>query len=168
LAQEANPIEQPLLQQITDVENTPETLQPMSLQEEVLADYQTKGLSLRAHPISFIRNELTAEKCSKIEELATMRSGRHARVAGIVLVRQRPSTAKGITFVTIEDETGQSNLIFYAAVWKRFLRVAQTSHAWIIDGKVENSNGIVHVVVGRLSDLSEKIEMSNLNPRNFH
>ena len=90
----------------------------------MLADYRTAGLSLRGHPLSFFREMLTRLRVLRARELASVRSGRQVRVAGLVLVRQRPGTASGITFVTLEDETGVANLIIRPAVWQRYRRLS--------------------------------------------
>ncbi len=111
LSRDHSPGHQPLFQGVSDEDDTPSTLMPMSLLEEVHADYQTTGLSLKAHPVSFVREELSVKRCVRASELTKLRDGRHVRVAGLVLLRQRPSTAKGITFVTLEDETGTINLV---------------------------------------------------------
>ena len=91
----------------------------MSPAEEVLADYRAVGLSLRGHPLEFLRAGLDACRVAAAAALKTWPDGRPVAVAGIVLVRQRPSTAKGITFVTLEDETGTANLIVRPGVWRR-------------------------------------------------
>ena len=95
-------------------------LPPMSPAEEVLADYRAAGLSLRAHPLEFLRAALTGRGVATAQSLQTWPDGKPVCVAGIVLVRQRPGTAKGITFVTLEDETGTANLIVRPAVWRRY------------------------------------------------
>lgn len=95
---------------------SPPALPVLSPAEEVLADYRTQGLSLRGHPMRFLREELHARGVVPAERLATWPNDTKVSVAGIVLVRQRPSTAKGITFVTLEDETGQANLIIRPGV----------------------------------------------------
>ena len=97
-----------------------------------------------------------------------MRDGQHVRVGGLVLLRQRPGTAKGVTFVTLEDETGPINLVLFAAVWKRFFRVARTSNAWLVDGKLENRKGVIHVIVGRITDLAGEVQGLSLRSRDFH
>jgi error-prone DNA polymerase len=168
LAQEKNPAEMPLLEGMADEESIPDELMPMSKLEEVYADYNTTGLSLKAHPISFVRRELNEKRCVSASELADLRDGRHVRVAGLVLLRQRPGTAKGITFVTIEDETGSINLVLFPAVWKRFFKVARISNAWLVDGKLENRKGVIHILVGRLNDLSEEVEGLTIKSRDFH
>ncbi|MFZ1934165.1 MAG: DNA polymerase III subunit alpha, partial [Thermoguttaceae bacterium] len=93
-------------------------LPPMSPAEEVLADYRAAGLSLRGHPLAFLRTELAKRNVVPASSLETLPDGSSVSVAGIVLVRQRPGTAKGITFVTLEDETGTANLIVRLAVWR--------------------------------------------------
>jgi error-prone DNA polymerase len=168
LSRDANPGSHPLLEAIPEQDPTPETLMPMSLMEEVHADYDTTGLSLKAHPISFVRAELEKKRCVRSSDLPNLRDGRHVRVAGLVLLRQRPSTAKGITFVTLEDETGTVNLVLFAAVWKRFFRIARASNAWLVDGKLENRRGVIHVIVGRLTDLSDETTGLRMRSRDFH
>jgi error-prone DNA polymerase len=163
-----SPKEQPLFENMDVDDPLPESLLPMTPLEEVHADYNTKGLSLRAHPISFLRTALDSKRCVCASQLPTLRDGRHVRVAGLVLLRQRPSTAKGITFVTLEDETGSINLVLFAAVWERFFLVAKTSNAWLVDGKLENRQGVIHVIVGRITDLSDEVEGLTTDSRDFH
>src|SRR4029077_8410263 len=91
-------------------------------------------------------------------KLASMQDGRFVRVAGLVLVRQRPSTAKGITFVTLEDETGVANLIIRMDVWERFYTVARTAPALIASGRLQNQQGVIHVLVSRLENLSDSVQ----------
>ena len=105
-------------------------LPAMSPQEEVFADYQTAGLSLKAHPISFFRTELDRLGVVPAERLAEMSHDESVCVAGLVLVRQRPGTARGVTFVTLEDDTGIINLIVRLEVWKRHYQVARTASAF--------------------------------------
>ena len=118
--------------------------------------------------MNFIRPWLTEQNCIKLVELNQTRSGRYVNLAGLVLLRQRPGTAKGITFVTIEDETDQANLIIHPRVWKQFIRVAQTSDVWIIKGKVEKNNSITHVIVSKIEDCSPLLRDHHLKSRNFH
>ena len=103
----------------------------MPLVEQVFADYRTSGMSLKAHPISFFRHQLDELRVTPCGTLENVAHGRHLRVAGIVLLRQRPGTAKGITFVTLEDETGLANLVIRPAIWDRYYAVARRSPAWI-------------------------------------
>ncbi len=167
LSQEKKECEMPLLAGFDDDDEVPIQLRSMEPIEEVYADYNTTGLSLKAHPISFARRELSQLSCVTAAALAEMRDGRHVRVAGLVLLRQRPSTAKGITFVTLEDETGSINLVFFAEVWKRFYRIGKTSNAWLVDGKLENRKGVIHVIVSHLTDLSSEVRGLETTSRDF-
>jgi len=167
LATEDASVDMPLLSSLEPDRSVPEQLIAMSPMEEVHRDYQTTGLSLKAHPVSFMRTKLNQLRCRRASELPGLRDGQHVRVAGLVLMRQRPSTAKGITFVTIEDETGSMNLVLFAAVWKRFFKIARASNAWIVDGKLENRKGIIHVIVGRVDDMTEMTEGLVMKTRDF-
>ncbi|MEM1070972.1 MAG: OB-fold nucleic acid binding domain-containing protein, partial [Planctomycetota bacterium] len=160
--------ERPLFDDLDSEDALPESLTPMTPLEEVYADYHTTGLSLKAHPISFVRSELERKRCVTAAQLSELRDGRHVRVGGLVLLRQRPSTAKGITFVTLEDETGSINLVLFQAVWERFFLVARTSNAWLVDGKLENRKGVIHVVVGRITNLSDEVNGLQVRSRDFH
>lgn len=167
LATEDASASMPLLASLEPDCSVPDELVAMSPVEEVHRDYATTGLSLKAHPVSFLRSRLAEQGCRTAAELPSLRDGRHVRVSGIVLMRQRPSTAKGITFVTIEDETGSMNLVLFAAVWKRFFKVARASNAWIVDGKLENRKGVIHVIVGRVEDMSEMMNHLSTTTRDF-
>lgn len=167
LGQDTAPDAAPLFAGVDDEEAVPDELIAMSPLEEVYADYNTTGLSLKAHPMSFVRDELNAMRCSTAAQLPELRDGRHIRVAGLVLLRQRPGTAKGITFVTLEDETGSINLVIFPKVWERFFKVAQTSNAWLVDGKLENKSGVIHVITGRITDLSSEVNGLNVRARDF-
>jgi error-prone DNA polymerase len=144
-------------------------LTAMSRREEVSADYQAVGLSLKAHPISFYRAELDRLQVAPAAGLAAMKNGQLARVAGLVLMRQRPGTARGITFVTLEDETGQINLIIKPDIWERFYKVARTAYAFIAHGRMqkhgERGNEIIHVVVSKLENMAVTVRPRS---RDFH
>lgn len=167
LATDAASASMPLFESLAPDCSVPDELVAMTPSEDVHRDYETTGLSLKAHPVSFLRGRLAELDCCPAAGLPPLRDGRHVRVAGIVLMRQRPSTAKGITFVTIEDETGAMNLVIFAAVWKRFFKIARVSNAWIVDGKLENRQGVIHVVVGRIEDMSEMINNLPTTTRDF-
>ena len=143
------------------------TLPAMTPQEEVFADYRTSGLSLRAHPISFYREELNAMNIVPTGRLKDLHHNRPVRVAGIVILRQRPSTAKGITFVTLEDETGIANLVVHQRTWDRFYTIARRASGWLATGRLEKKDGVIHVVVSRLEDLSQKLQGLNTKSRDF-
>jgi DNA polymerase III alpha subunit len=166
LGQEKKSVEQPLFDSMTDDDD--DALLPMlSDQEHVFSDYRAVGLSLRNHPIAFYRDQLEALKVVAAADLAHKPDEKHLRVAGLVILRQRPSTAKGITFVTLEDETGTSNLVVKQPIWQRYYKTVRTSPAWIAHGKLERKSGVIHVVVNRIEDLSEKLTDLNTKSRDF-
>ena len=123
--------------------------------EHVAADYQTTGLSLRAHPMRFLRRTLAAEGVASCAAATSERDGKRVRLAGVVLVRQRPGTASGVVFATIEDETGIANIVIWAAVMERFRRAVLGSSVLEVAGRVQRSEeGVVHVVAEALADRS--------------
>jgi len=142
-------------------------LPPMSPAEEVLADYRSTGLSLRAHPLEFLRAELDRMGVVPAARLASWPEGRPVRVAGIVLVRQRPGTAKGITFVTLEDETGQANLIIRPGVWKRWRQAALGATLLLAQGRLQRQGQIIHVLCTKLEDLSGRLKALVSQSRDF-
>ncbi|MEN6459374.1 MAG: error-prone DNA polymerase [Thermoguttaceae bacterium] len=142
-------------------------LPPMSLAEEVLADYRTAGMSLRAHPMAFLRERLAERGAVTAESLATRPNGATVRVAGIVLVRQRPGTAKGITFVTLEDETGTANLIVRPGVWRRWCEAAMQAIVLQAEGQLQRESGVLHVLTTKLEDLSAWLQQLGPQSRDF-
>jgi error-prone DNA polymerase len=150
-----------------NVEETPVTLPPLAPLEEVLADYSTAGLSLRDHPITFVRHILERLKVVPARLLPTQPNGCRLKVAGVVLIRQRPSTAKGITFVTLEDETGMVNLIVRHKVWERYHRAANTAVAMLAYGTLQQESGVIHVLVNRIEDLSPLLTDLQARSRDF-
>ncbi len=146
---------------------SPIPLPPMSLAEEMLADYRTTGLSLRAHPLQFLRGELDRRGVVPAAGLNTWPDGKAVRVAGLVLVRQRPSTAKGITFVTLEDETGTVNLIVRPAVWRRYRTAAMGATLLMAHGPLQRQHDNIHVLVADLEDLSLRLPGMDSQSRDF-
>ncbi|MGI4747979.1 MAG: hypothetical protein ACRYFY_18350, partial [Janthinobacterium lividum] len=122
---------------------------------EVVEDYRSIGLSLRAHPVSFIRSTLQAQGMVTCAGLKQIRDGRRVIVPGIVLVRQRPGTAKGIMFLTIEDETGVANLILWADRFEAQRRLVLSAGMIACHGRVQREGEVIHVITDRLEDLSE-------------
>jgi error-prone DNA polymerase len=88
-------------------------------------------------------------------------------IGGLVILRQRPATAKGITFVTLEDETGSANVVVMPHIWQRYFQVARRSAAWVVHGRLEKKNNVIHVVANRLEDMAERIGGLNVKSRNF-
>ncbi len=139
--------------------------------ERVLMDYQWSGLSLKAHPVSFIRQRLGERRVIPASDLRSARlcpQGRAVSIAGVVLVRQRPGTASGVVFITLEDETGVANLIIWSKTFERFRRAARLSAVLLAHGKVEREGEVVHIVVSRLESLDEWIGSMEAVSRDFH
>jgi len=129
-------------------------LPQMNLFEHVIEDYRSTTLSLKAHPVSFVRDKLSAMKITKTADLHSKADGTAVRVAGLVLVRQRPGTASGICFITIEDETGTSNLVVFQNLFSRYRKEIVHSRLLMVEGKVQKEGEVIHVVVKRCFDLS--------------
>lgn len=156
----------PLLQGADDEEPCV-TLPTMTPSQEVVADYQTAGLSLRAHPLTFLRPDLDQYRVTKTADLMHVEADRRYRVAGLVLLRQRPSTAKGITFMTLEDETGTANLIVHVNVWERFRPIARQASAIIAHGILQRQHNIAHLLVDRMDDLTTLLGQVGNRSRDF-
>jgi error-prone DNA polymerase len=146
-------------------------LPAMSLGEEVTADYNHLRLSLKAHPLKLLRPRLEQEHVLRNRNLAAIKDGQSAKIAGIVLIRQQPGTAKGVIFMTLEDETGVANVVLWPDIFARFRREAVGSRVLGVIGKVQRdqSGYVVHVVADRLVDLSKRLEALNqpLIPRDI-
>ncbi|MFH1109217.1 MAG: error-prone DNA polymerase [Planctomycetota bacterium] len=159
--------EPPLLHGLEPTEPAP-NLPELSMRDVVLADYDTIGLSLNAHPMSLIREDLNRVSVQPNRVLQCCPKGRRLKVSGIVLVRQRPSTANGIVFCTLEDETGNANLIIRPTVYEKYRRVARGAAALIAEGRVERQGEVVHLQVERLLDASEGLAELQGRSRDFH
>ena len=130
------------------------SLPPMPLPEQVMADYQITGLSLKAHPLRFLRPALTTAGALTCAEATQLRDGGRVRVAGIVLVRQRPGNGN-VVFATIEDETGIANVVVWASLLDRFRREIAAARLMLVEGFIQRSpEYVVHVVAERLHDRS--------------
>jgi error-prone DNA polymerase len=129
-------------------------LPPMPLGEEVVHDYRFLSLSLKAHPVSFVRDRLAARGVLAHEALDATPKGRRVRVAGLVLVRQRPGSAKGVIFMTLEDETGVANVIVWPKVFEAHRAVVIGARLVAVEGWLQREAGVVHVVAERLHDLT--------------
>jgi error-prone DNA polymerase len=130
-------------------------LSPMTQGREVVEDYVSVGLSLRRHPVAFLRAELGARGIVSCSALATIRDGKRLEVAGIVLVRQRPGSAKGVMFITIEDETGIANVIVWPSVFEKQRRLILSASMFSCRGRLQREGEVIHIVAERLDDLSE-------------
>jgi error-prone DNA polymerase len=148
-------------------EEPPADLPEMPPQAEVIADYRTLGMSLRGHPCTFLRPMLQTMRVVPAAKLAELPDGKRLKVAGLVLLRQRPGTASGITFVTLEDETGLTNLIIHPETWERYHRAARTAHALVVHGHLQRQGDIIHVLASKLEDLSPLLAQIPSRSRDF-
>jgi error-prone DNA polymerase len=146
-------------------------LPPMPLGQEVMTDYSTQGLSLKAHPVALVRahldrgNILTA---AEVQDETRSPHGRWVKVAGLVVIRQRPGTASGVVFETLEDETGIANLIVWPQIYDRYRPAARHAGLLLAEGYVQRQGQVVHVLAKRLFDLSHLIQGYELRSRDFH
>ncbi len=131
----------------------------MPLPEHVVNDYRTLRLSLKAHPMSFLRARAKARRILSCADLKTSRDGSRVSVAGVVLVRQRPGSAAGVVFMTIEDETGVANSVIWPKVLERERIVVMGARLVVVHGRVQRHEDIIHVVAERLEDRSDWLHL---------
>jgi error-prone DNA polymerase len=124
---------------------------------EVMEDYAALSFSLRAHPLAFMRNELTRRRWRPLADLWRLKDGDRVRIAGLVLVRQRPGAATGIVFITLEDESGVGNLVVWSSLFDRFRSTVMTADLLGCTGKVQREGGIIHVVAEDLLNLNDML-----------
>ncbi|ALL14535.1 error-prone DNA polymerase [Caulobacter henricii] len=129
----------------------------MALPQAVAEDYRTTSLSLKAHPCAFYRSRLDAMGVIPADRLPQVRDGRRVSVAGIVLIRQRPGTAKGVVFITLEDETGVANAVVWKDRFEADRATVMTASLLVVHGKVQSAEGVIHVVAERFTDLSAEL-----------
>ncbi|WP_299967384.1 error-prone DNA polymerase [uncultured Roseobacter sp.] len=132
--------------------------------EQVVADYQTLRLSLKAHPLSFLRSSMARQGYTPAGDLGRMRHGQRVSMAGIVLIRQRPGSAKGVCFITLEDETGVANLVIWPKVMVAFRKVIMQSRLMDVRGVVQRDADVIHIVVHQLTDRSDALARLSGDP----
>jgi error-prone DNA polymerase len=133
-----------------------------------MTDYSTTHLSLKQHPVALVREALTSNKVLAARDANSLPHGRWVKVAGLVLIRQRPGTASGIVFITLEDETGVVNLIVRPNVFEQYHAAARHAGLLQCDGYIERQGQVVHVMAKRMFDRSELIRGFELSSRDFH
>jgi len=137
----------------TEIGREPDVALPvMPLPEHVVDDYRTLRLSLKAHPMTFLRAHVTAARIVSCGQVKTMTDGMRVSVGGVILVRQRPGSASGVVFMTIEDETGVANAVIWPTVLERMRKVVMGARLVVIHGRVQRHEDIIHVVAARLED----------------
>lgn len=139
-------------------EEPPVRLPAMPLGEALVEDYSSLGLSLKSHPAALLRGALTAEGYLQTARLADTADGTFLSVAGIVLVRQRPGTASGVIFATLEDEVGIANVIIWPKIFERYRRTVLGARLLGVHGKLQREDIVIHVIAERLDDLSHHLD----------
>jgi len=142
---------------IPELQEPAVTLKSMTQGREVVEDYSHTGVTLRQHPVSFLRRELAAKSIVTCAEAMGQRDGRWLMTAGLVLVRQRPGSAKGVMFLTLEDETGIVNAVVWPSLFERQRRILMGASMMAINGKIQREGEVVHLVAQRLFDLSPNL-----------
>jgi error-prone DNA polymerase len=129
----------------------------MSAPQHVAEDYRTTSLSLKAHPVSFFRSDLDAQRIVPASSLKTLRDRQRLAVGGLVLVRQRPGTAKGVVFLTLEDETGIANIVIWKDAFEANRRMVMSAAFLVVHGQLQRAGEVIHVVAERFTDLSGRL-----------
>ena len=139
---------------IEEVREPAVSLRPMTSGGEVVEDYRHVGLTLRRHPASFLRADLASRRIVTCAEAMSARDGKWLTTAGLVLVRQKPGSAKGVMFITIEDETGVANLVIWPSLYERQRRIILAAGMFAVQGRIQREGEVVHLVAKQLTDLS--------------
>jgi error-prone DNA polymerase len=151
-----------------DLQHEPAVILPQMLEgEHVINDYRYLTLSLKAHPVSFLREGFSKQGIVTNRSLDAVRNGRMVTVAGLVLVRQRPGTAKGVIFMTLEDETGVANAIVWKNVFETYRSVVMGARLVKIRGRLQSASGVIHVVASHLEDMTPALGILQKEARGF-
>lgn len=135
--------------------------------EEVIEDYRYLSLSLKAHPVSFLREQFRSMGILRSVDLLNIPNGRSVTIGGLVLVRQRPGSAKGVIFMTLEDETGVANAIVWPKAFEKFRPVVMGARLVKIHGKLQSKSGVIHTVVEHIEDLTPMLGLLQKEARRF-
>lgn len=146
----------------------PVTLPLPTAGEDLRADYALTGTTLGRHPLSMLRSVLTARRYRRSGDLKQVAHGRPVRLAGLVTLRQRPETASGVTFLTLEDEDGMVNVVVWRHLAERQRRVLLESQLLAVEGRLECQNGVQHLIAQRLENLSGLLGSLDTRSRDFH
>lgn len=143
-------------------------LLPPTEGENIIEDYRNLSLTLRRHPLALLRQSLRKRRVLDASQISAARHGQVVRVTGLVTCRQRPHTAKGVVFVTIEDETGMANIVVWSNVGDRQRKELLTARLLTVYGHVERQGEVVHVIAGRLQDDTALLGRLEVASRDFH
>jgi error-prone DNA polymerase len=141
---------------------------PLDDFQRITWDYRAASHSTQAHPLAPLREALRAQRLPDARTIGQMPHGRRARYAGIVICRQRPGTASGVTFMTLEDETGFVNVVIWTQVFEEFVVLAKTASFLGVSGKIQSQDGVVHLVAEELWAPRLHVEPESAGSRDFH
>ncbi len=158
----------PLFAEVPGLREEPVALPVPSVGEDLYADYASLGTTLGPHPLAMLRERLQALRCRSSHDLQSLAHGRPVTVAGLVTGRQRPSTASGVTFVTLEDEFGMINVVVWRDLAERQRRVLVGSQMMQVKGRFEHKDGVRHVIAGHMADVSAMLHGLDVRSRDFH
>jgi len=136
--------------------------------EDMRADYALTGTTLGRHPLSLLRKVLVTKRYRRSADLRHLPHGRQVRIAGLVTLRQRPETASGVTFLTLEDEDGMTNVVIWRDLAERQRRVLLESRLLAVEGRLENQHGVLHLIAQRLDNLTGLLGSLDTRSRDFH
>jgi error-prone DNA polymerase len=136
--------------------------------EEVLSDYRATGLTLRAHPMSLLRGRAPFNRCKRHTDLQQVGNNRFVRIAGLVTCRQRPGSASGVLFLTLEDETGNSNIVVWQRTQQQFRQALMTAQLLLVKGTLETKDNVTHIIAGALYDYTHELQALQVTSRDFH
>ncbi|EPJ8757572.1 error-prone DNA polymerase [Pseudomonas putida] len=158
----------PLFAEVQPVPEAPVDLPVPTVGEDLMADYQALGTTLGPHPLALLRSRLRALGCRSSSELQGVEHGDSIAVAGLVVGRQRPQTASGVTFVTLEDEHGMVNVVVWRDIAERQRRALVGSQLLKVSGRLEQENGVRHLIARRLEDVSPLLQGLDVRSRDLH
>ncbi|MNN44637.1 Error-prone DNA polymerase [compost metagenome] len=160
-------VQAPLFADLPEQEEVQVALPLPSVGEDLHADYATLGTTLGPHPMALLRGALRKRRCRSSRELPAVEHGRNVSVAGLVVGRQRPQTASGVIFVTLEDEHGMVNVVVWNDLAERQRRVLVSSQLLQVDGRLESVDGVRHLIARRLQDLTPLLTGLDVRSRDF-
>jgi error-prone DNA polymerase len=161
-------IEQPTPLTSAPVEEVQPELLPLTEGQNLAADYASVGLTLGRHPLALLRDQLKRQRLITAQELRAFPHGRLTRAAGLVIGRQRPGTASGVTFLTLEDETGQINVVVWRDLAERQRKELLGSRLLAVYGTLERQGEVAHLIAGYLKDLTPLLGKLMTHSRDFH
>ena len=139
----------------------------MTIEERLVTDHRVTGMTIGKHPMAYRRGELDQLGVYSAAALPALPHGRIVRVAGTVIVRQRPGTAKGVTFLSLEDETGITNVVVMPDLFDEYRRAILT-HAWVmVEGRMQNAENVIHILASRIVPLGNPLEIGT-HSHDFH